>query len=153
MKIGSLDHDVKSNYLVPYGSQNDANPDFDSLQVSTKGRGFFGTMKSFFFGRRGAPAGAPAKEYIGNNKYKNRTDIFTNEEIQIIQEVISRTQGGNYTSYASAAPRATKKSKKSKKSSSRSLTTSSAKTGVTSPKKKQARKAARRNASKSKSKK
>ena len=147
-KIGSLDPEERSNYLVPYGSQNDANPDFDSLQVSTKGRGFFGTMKSFFFGRRGAPAGAPAKDYLGNNKYRNRTDIFTNEEIQIIQEVISRAQGTGYTSYASAAPKATKKTKKSKKSKSRSLTTTSAKTGVTSPKKKQARKAARRNKSK-----
>ncbi len=151
---GKLDPNSKSSYLVPYGSSHESNPDFDSLQVSTKGKGFFGTIKSFLFGRKGKPASAEARDHILMNKYKNRTDIFTNEEIQIIQEVISRAQGNSYGAYKST-PKAktTKKSKKSKskKSSSRTLvTTSPKKEGVTSPKKKAARRAARKNAKKSK---
>lgn len=140
-KIGAMDPETRSSYLVPYGSVNDEHPDFDTLQVSRKGRGVFGSVKAFLFGRRGQPAAAQARDYLGNNRYKNRTDIFTNEEIQIIQEVISRAQGSSYAGYSSRS---------SSTSLAKKTTSKTTKTGVTSPKKKQARKAARRNTSKSK---
>lgn len=162
-KLGVVDPESRTTYLVPYGTINDDTPDFDNLQVSTKGKGIFGTIKTFF-GKKHKPYNDAPKNILEKSRYRNRTDIFTDEEIQIIQEVISRAHGSSpkssyeyydepkKTSTISKKRKSTSKSKKIKKAKGHELSTLNAKKAsrdlsnkpVTSPKKKQARRAARR---------
>lgn len=156
-KMGVVDKDSRTTYLVPYGTINDDTPDLDNLQVSTKGKGFFGSIKTFF-GKKHKPVNEPAKNILERSKYRNRTDIFTDEEIQIIQEVISRSQRSSsknsqyYQEPKVSSKRKTTKNKKIQKAKGHELSTLNSRKAsrnladrpVTSPKKKQARRAARR---------
>lgn len=175
-KLGVVDPSTRTSYLVPYGTIEDDTPNFDNYQVSTRGKGFFGTLKTLF-GKRHKPNETPVADVLERSKYRNRTDIFTNDEIRIIQEVISRTQGNSISRRPSyyddsynveevvvRKPRKTKKSstKKAKPTTTKKTQIKKAKghelsrlnfdkaardlknDKVTSPKKKQARRAARR---------
>ncbi len=162
-KLGVVDSSTRTTSLIPYGIIEDDAPDFDSLQISTKGTGLMGSIKTLF-GRKHKPNSEVAPNLLEKSHYRNRTDIFTNEEIEIIQEVISRAQGTNgsrvsaynyYDDVPITKTKTTRKSagkKKIQKAKTRELSTLNAKKAtrdlnsqkVTSPKKKQARRAARR---------
>ena len=164
-KLGVVDPSTRTTSLIPYGKIEDDTPDFDTLQVSTKGTGFFGTIKTLF-AKKVKPYSEQAPDLLERSKYRNRTDIFTNEEIEIIQEVISRAQGSNrsnmmaYDYYDDVSTPKTKKTNVKKSSAKKNIknakgheiSTLNAKKAtrnlntnkVTSPKKKQARRAARR---------
>lgn len=113
-KFGTMDPNAKSSYLVPYGTIVDEEPTFDSTQESTKGNGFFGTIK-IFFSKKYKHDEDHAQDMLVRSKYGNRTDIFTDEEIQIIQEVISRAHGVEYTQTYTGSRELTKPTNKRKK--------------------------------------
>ena len=79
------------NSLVPYS--NSAN-NYDSMNIeqpSKSGSSIFDSLKTFFGKRHKGNNRLPERSAI--NSYQNRTDIFTNEEVELIQEVIYKAQG------------------------------------------------------------
>ncbi len=103
-----------SQSLIPYSQKQAAKEqeryyqpadDADDMHLDSK-KNLFGSIKTFFNTNnkyKATPTHEP-EDVLERNKYKNRTDIFTNEEIEIIQEVIARTQARQQGATNRSAP-------------------------------------------------
>ncbi len=91
---GQPNYDSQS--LVPY-KKSSKYPRYDDEEQNAplnSGRNIFGAIKTFFNTNNKLKTSSlhEPEDKLEKNKYRNRTDIFTNEEIEIIQEVIARAQ-------------------------------------------------------------
>lgn len=77
------------NSLTTSNFRKENNESVNIKQQSKSGTSIFDSLKTFFGRRHRGNNAGPNTNSI--NRYQNRTDIFTNEEIEIIQEVIAQT--------------------------------------------------------------